>query len=195
MDCHIEDFTHFEDCEIAEAADENNVRGSGEQRRRKEWINRMSETMKWEGVCYDCGSTEFLGGPRGPGGQNIECGHCGSRFNVSQFGADRIGHRDEGKEEKDALVAMGNLIVDHDTGEAIEPRGKQDRIGRDTLGVHIMCNGWVEIKQVSPDWNILHCRSCGLRKYFPAVIDLQVYDKVTIWKHLHVYFESLKNDS
>lgn len=141
------------------------------------------------GKCPDCGSTEFLAGPRGGMCQNIECAKCGSRFNIGPGVADRIGHRDDGKEVKDALAELGLLTVDYETGEKIESRS--DKICHDDLGVHVMCNGWVEIKHVSPKWNILRCRACGLRKYFPATIDINVYDRVTIWKHLITYFKAI----
>lgn len=51
-------------------------------------------------VCPDCGShRSFLAGPRGALCQNIQCGECGSEFNVgprvggSVFFAERIGER------------------------------------------------------------------------------------------------------
>ena len=139
-----------------------------------------------KGICPDCKSKEFLAGPRGGMAQNIECKGCGSRFNVSPFGVDRIGHRDDGKEERDAIAKLGLLIVDHETGEAI--RSHSD-VGSDCLGVHEICRGFVDIRRISPDWNALRCRGCGLRKIFPATIDLDVYDRETIWKHLIYYFE------
>ena len=51
-------------------------------------------------VCPDCGTyKEFLAGPRGGLCQNIQCGHCGSEFNVGPrlngrlFSAQRISER------------------------------------------------------------------------------------------------------
>lgn len=144
------------------------------------------QNMIKKGICPDCKCEEFLAGPEGPGTQNIECAGCGSRFNVSDFGVSRIGHRDKGKEEKDAIAKLGLLIVDHETGEAI--RSVSD-CGGDCLGVHELCHGYVNMHRISPTWNALWCRGCGLRKIFPATIDLDVYDRKTIWEHLIAYFE------
>jgi len=41
--------------------------------------------------CPDCGGSEWLNGPGGGCSQNVECGGCGSRFNLTPgFGAERI---------------------------------------------------------------------------------------------------------
>lgn len=34
------------------------------------------------GNCPDCGQTRWYLGPRGGASRNIECAHCGERFNV-----------------------------------------------------------------------------------------------------------------
>lgn len=54
--------------------------------------------VSWWGkhlVCPDCGSEEFLGGPRGGASQNVKCGKCESKFNLTDiFGTlllERIG--------------------------------------------------------------------------------------------------------
>ena len=51
-------------------------------------------------ICPDCGSfKEFLAGPRGGLCQNIQCGRCGSEFNIGLmifghlFPAERISER------------------------------------------------------------------------------------------------------
>jgi transcription elongation factor Elf1 len=36
------------------------------------------------GYCPDCGHRGFVLGPRGGMSTNIECGGCGSRFNIAQ---------------------------------------------------------------------------------------------------------------
>lgn len=41
--------------------------------------------------CPDCRGDEFLEGPSGGMSTNIMCSSCGARFNMSPFGAERIG--------------------------------------------------------------------------------------------------------
>ena len=54
----------------------------------KEITEYMRRTLK----CPDCASTGFYDGPCGGASQNISCAGCGSRFNTSPFGIDRISH-------------------------------------------------------------------------------------------------------
>ncbi|HLD51056.1 hypothetical protein A3K34_01985 [candidate division WWE3 bacterium RIFOXYC1_FULL_40_10] len=35
------------------------------------------------------------------------------------------------------------------------------------VGVHDLCNGWVDRRQASKEQDVLSCRRCGLRVYFP----------------------------
>ena len=83
---------------------------------------------------------------------------------------------------------MKNIIVDKKTGETILYR---DDVSSNCLGVHKICNGYVDTRQVSKHLNVLHCRGCGMRKLFPATIDLTVFDREKIWWELSEYFLNL----
>lgn len=48
------------------------------------------ETIYRKGKCPDCGGGDFYEGPSGGMATNTKCGICGSFFNVSPFGVDRI---------------------------------------------------------------------------------------------------------
>jgi hypothetical protein len=41
------------------------------------------ELLAKHGICPDCGNSHFLRGPSGGASDNIECGPCGSRFNIA----------------------------------------------------------------------------------------------------------------
>lgn len=82
---------------------------------------------------------------------------------------------------------MKNIVVDKETGEAIKTH---DNVSSDCLGVHVICHGFVYMIQVSEQFNALNCRKCGLRKLFPATIDLTVFDRERIWWELSEYFSS-----
>ena len=42
-------------------------------------------TLRFEGICPDCGHDEFYGGPCGGMSQNVTCAHegCGTKLNVT----------------------------------------------------------------------------------------------------------------
>ena len=43
----------------------------------------VQETAKLQnGICPDCGSNKILGGPQGPGSQNVLCDACKMQFNM-----------------------------------------------------------------------------------------------------------------
>lgn len=83
---------------------------------------------------------------------------------------------------------MENIVVDKETGETISYR---DDVSANCLGVHEICNGFVNMNQVSKHFNALNCRNCGMRKLFPATIDLTVFDRERIWWELSEYFAGL----
>lgn len=85
-----------------------------------------------------------------------------------------------------------NIVIKHDTGETIKYHGM---VSGDCAGVHVLCNGFVNWRRVSEEWNVLKCRNCGLRVYFPATIDLQVYDRATLWEKLEAYFQWVKSNN
>jgi len=42
--------------------------------------------------CPDCKvEGQILAGPRGGMSQNVKCGNCGSEFNITPFGVERLG--------------------------------------------------------------------------------------------------------
>jgi len=84
---------------------------------------------------------------------------------------------------------MRDIIIKHDTGETIKYPGK---VSGDCAGVHVLCNSFVNWYRVSKKWNVLRCRNCGLRVYFPASIDLQIYDRSVLWEKLDAYFQWVK---
>ena len=40
-----------------------------------------------------------------------------------------------------------------------------------TIGTHVLCDGFIDIKEVSQTHNVLSCRACGLRFYIPIKVD------------------------
>lgn len=68
-----------------------------------DWMPEPEVRRIADGYCPDCGHRGFVLGPRGGAAMNIECGGCGSRFNVAQAPAShrvvmaqRIEREDEG---------------------------------------------------------------------------------------------------
>jgi len=51
----------------------------------------ITDYMRKNNRCPDCGGDDFREGPSGGMSTNIMCAGCGARFNMSPFGAERIG--------------------------------------------------------------------------------------------------------
>lgn len=86
---------------------------------------------------------------------------------------------------------MRNIVVDKVTNETIIYR---DDVSFNCLGVHKICDGFVYMHQISEHFNVLNCRHCGMRKLFPATIDLIVFDRDRIWWELSEYFSNLNKE-
>lgn len=48
-----------------------------------DWLDTATVARMSDGYCPDCNHRGFVLGPRGGASINIECGGCGSRFNVA----------------------------------------------------------------------------------------------------------------
>lgn len=62
------------------------------------------------------------------------------------------------------------------------------------IGIHEVCNCWVDLRVISKTHNILKCRSCGLR--IPLLKSIDTYGKLRQWcaaklrpRREHLYFE------
>ena len=51
---------------------------------------KQTKRMQKKSKCPDCGNDSWLGGPCGGGSQNLTCKDCGSKFNITPFGIERI---------------------------------------------------------------------------------------------------------
>jgi hypothetical protein len=45
----------------------------------------LTAWFKQHECCPDCGSNEFIGGPRGGLAQNMTCSGCGSEYNIARY--------------------------------------------------------------------------------------------------------------
>lgn len=68
-----------------------------------DWLSDYAVHRMGDGYCPDCGHRRFVLGPCGGAATNVECGGCGSRFNVMQLSnshrivmAHRIPRQDQG---------------------------------------------------------------------------------------------------
>jgi hypothetical protein len=63
-------------------------------------------------------------------------------------------------------------IVLTEFGEALVPYSKDEAYEDQTIstvaGIHDICRGWLDSKQVSETHDVLRCRQCGLRVYIPV---------------------------
>jgi hypothetical protein len=57
----------------------------------KQSDEEITAYMRKTNRCPDCGSSDFIEGPSGGMCTNIMCAGCGAKFNMSPFGAERIG--------------------------------------------------------------------------------------------------------
>ncbi len=55
----------------------------------------LDDMSPWNGSCPDCGSKEFLEGPRGGLCVNIQCTRCATRLNVAQIPGHLLSQRIE----------------------------------------------------------------------------------------------------
>jgi len=56
------------------------------------------------------------------------------------------------------------------------------------IGTHRFCEGFVDLKQVSEEWNVLHCVGCGLRIIVP--IEIRTYGQLR--KYLNIRREPME---
>jgi len=109
------------------------------------------ETRLWKliskDICPDCGPTKFLAGPQGGGCQNIKCENCGSKFNVDPMFhmVDRIGNKEEDKRQENLETTLEPIEIDRIHGETVK---YSTNLSRDTLGIHQICRGFVDIRLV-----------------------------------------------
>ncbi len=81
------------------------------------------------------------------------------------------------------LTEFGERIREYPvSGDIAFPKHTRDSNELDsTPGVHDLCDGWIDLRQVSKGFNALICRRCHLRVLVP--VDIKTYGK------LRLYFE------
>lgn len=67
------------------------------------------------------------------------------------------------------LTPEGEMLSEYPRSSPLEHASETDSVSS-TVGVHLICLGWVDRKQVSSEYDVLVCRSCALRVYIPKVI-------------------------
>jgi hypothetical protein len=65
------------------------------------------------------------------------------------------------------LDGFGNRLREYPPEAGMKHTRDQDKISS-TIGVHVLCNGWVDMKPSSKDWHAIVCRCCHLRIQIPA---------------------------
>lgn len=82
---------------------------------------------------------------------------------------------------------MSDKIVLNSFGETLIPYpGNEDNPEDEEelelcVGIHDICDGWVDVRDVSDSHNVLYCRACGLRIY--------LCKDIKTWKDLRVELE------
>lgn len=127
-----------------------------------------------DGKCPDCSGTKILGGPEGPGSQNVMCDGCKSKFNMPL--ARGIPGERLGKYTPDQ---PGVPVEIPDEGSIIQGRG---RTNVTCIALHDCCNygkaperhsGCVDLVKAGLRHPVafLNCRSCGMRVPIPTSIE------------------------
>lgn len=79
------------------------------------------------------------------------------------------------------LTSIGETLL----GYPGSVRGDEGELG-DCIGVHDVCDGWVDIKKISTTHNVIVCRSCHLRVVVPMSLktygELRAYLMETVKK-------------
>ena len=65
------------------------------------------------------------------------------------------------------LDGYGNLLKEYPAGGGVPHTHDSDEL-RGQIGVHAVCNGFMELQPVSKEWRVIFCRQCCLRIYVPA---------------------------
>ena len=71
-----------------------------------------------------------------------------------------------------ALTNFGETLLEYPFVESPYTEGYTDESELSTcVGIHGICNGWVDIKEISITHNALVCRYCNLRIVIPKTIN------------------------
>ena len=87
------------------------------------------------------------------------CEHCGGRWHLTAY----CPHQH--KEDTIVLTTFGEALRPYPNSDM-----KNERVLGTCIACHFMCNGFVDIKEVSPTHNALVCRSCHLRVVVPNTV-------------------------
>lgn len=86
-----------------------------------------------------------------------------------------------------------DLIVLSASGEALRPYPDSDMADGKPLGmciaVHYICNGFVDLKEVSPTHNAIVCRSCHWRVVIPNSIE--TFGELRQWARMRGVLDSI----
>lgn len=105
-------------------------------------------------ICPDCGSKKpFLGGPKGPGVENILCSDCKMQFNIGLCDGERLGLYVEPTISDPLYIPEeGHIVLKND--------------GSFEYLIH-SCSGSVDFHHIGNGYSCLLCRKCMMRFKFP----------------------------
>jgi len=72
-------------------------------------------------------------------------------------------------------MTMEPIVLNPTTGEKLveypNTNTKEDNVlGRNAIGLHDVCTGWIDYMEVSDTHAVIKCRHCGLRIYIECCI-------------------------
>jgi len=71
------------------------------------------------------------------------------------------------------LTQYGETLLEYPRSSyttCVKPKDPEERQLNTCVGIHGVCNGWMDIREVSSTHKAITCRACGLRVVFPESI-------------------------
>jgi hypothetical protein len=111
------------------------------------------------------------------------CQKCGSRWHLSEYCPYEKEH------DLIPLTELGESLQPYPKFDGSDYKMLDDNTIGNCMGVHHVCGGFVDLKEVSKTNNAMICRSCGLRVVLPNTVE--TYGELREWTEKNIFSKAV----